>query len=87
MSKWFDRTYLPKVGAKTATTSFHSFRHSFRDTFRETDISPEIVQVLGGWVPSGTSEANYGSGYRPATLAREIEKVRYPGLDLSHLYI
>jgi len=28
----------------------------------------------------------YGSGPRPATLARAMAKVRYPGLDLEHLY-
>jgi hypothetical protein len=29
---------------------------------------------------------DYGGGFRPATLHQEIRKVRYPGLELSHLY-
>src|SRR5579862_2197588 len=84
--KWFS-DFLSKIGAKTTKTSFHSFRHCFRDALREADISPEIVHVLGGWARSSSAEANYGTGHRPATLAREIEKVRYAGLDLSYLYV
>jgi integrase len=83
-SKWFAR-FLESVGAKTARTSFHSFRHSYRDALREADISAERVRALGGWSSNRTEEI-YGSGLRPATLAREIRKVRYEGLDLSHLY-
>lgn len=83
-SKWFSR-FLLKAGAKTRNTSFHSFRHSYRDALREADISRERVQALGGWA-SGRTEDDYGSGLRPRTLAREIEKVRYD-LDLSHLYL
>lgn len=28
----------------------------------------------------------YGSGYRIGTLKEAIDRVRYSGLDLSHLY-
>src|SRR4051812_8573548 len=84
--KWFSG-YLTRIGAKTPKTSFHSFRHCFRDALREAEISSEIAKVLGGWASFGSAEAQYGTGYRPTTLAREIDKVRYSGLDLSHLYI
>jgi integrase len=84
-SKWFSR-FLDKAGAKTAKTSFHSFRHTFRDALREADISPGQVQALGGWA-SGKTEDNYGSGYRAATLQESIVKVSYPELDLTHLYV
>lgn len=85
-SKWFSR-FLAKAGAKTAKTSFHSFRHTFRDALREADISDGLVTALGGWSTSGKTQDNYGSGYRPATLAEAIAKVAYPELDLSHLDI
>jgi hypothetical protein len=45
----------------------------------------ERVRALGGWAAGGGADAGYGDGLRPSTLAAEIAKVRYPGLDLSHL--
>ena len=82
--KWFSR-FLRKAGASEPKTSFHSFRHTFRDALREADISEERVRRIGGWVGNGGADQLYGKGLRPSTLAREIKKVRYPGLDLTHL--
>ena len=84
--KWFSR-FLNRAGLKTPKTSFHSFRHCFRDALREAGIATEIVQSLGGWASSKNAEAKYGSGYRAHIIARELDKVTYPGLDLSHLYV
>jgi len=47
-------------------------------------VSRDATLAMGGWKSGGTEEL-YGGGLRPATLAREIAKVHYPGLDLSHL--
>lgn len=84
MSKRFS-TFLEAVGAKTKKTSFHSFRHSYRDALREAEIPLEAVRALGGWADDAT-DALYGMGLKPKTLYGYIEKVRYDGLDLSHLY-
>jgi integrase len=81
--KWFSR-FLTSIGAKTSKTSFHSFRHCFRDVLRDADISTERVRALGGWTSKGGAEEIYGAGHRASILAKEIEKLRYPGLDLSH---
>ncbi len=83
-SKWF-ANFLRSCGATQQRTSFHSFRHNYRDALREGNISAERVRALGGW-SSGRTEDDYGSGLRASTLAREIEKVGYEGLDLSHLH-
>jgi integrase len=83
--KWFDR-FLDRAGASAPRTSFHSTRHCFRDALREAQVSRDAVLALGGWKAGGTEEI-YGGGLRPSTLAREIAKVRYEGLDLSHLHI
>jgi integrase len=82
--KWF-RRFLDKAGASKARTSFHSFRHSYRDALREAGIYPEVAKALGGWAATETQE-EYGAGLRPKTLYNEICKVRYEGLDLSHLH-
>ncbi len=82
--RWFGR-HLSQIGAKTAKTSFHSFRHNFRDALREAGVSRDAVLALGGWAGNGGTEEIYGGGLKASTLAREIAKVKYPGLELDHL--
>jgi integrase len=88
-SAWFAR-FVAKAGASSSKTCYHSFRHGFRDALREARIDRDIALALGGWTVGGgggsasVSDA-YGSGYRIATLREAIDRVRYPGVDLSHL--
>jgi integrase len=83
-SKWFAR-FLDHLGIDDRRKGFHSFRHTFRDALREAEIPQDRVRELGGR-SSGSTEDDYGSGTRPSTLAREIAKIRYEGLDLRGLY-
>jgi integrase len=88
-SKWF-RRFLERAGASREKTCFHSFRHCYRDALREARIDHEVALALGGWSSGSGNEgsetaANYGRGYRVATLLEALEKVRYD-LDLTHLY-
>ncbi len=86
-SKWFSR-FAARAKVKTdKSKNFHSFRHTFRDALGEADVSRDAVRQLGAWAGVDTADKNYGAGLRASTLAREIEKVGYPGLDLSHLYL
>nr|WP_162559901.1 site-specific integrase [Methylobacterium radiodurans] len=89
-SKWFNdkRRFLGKLDMDVNGVSFHSFRHNYRDALREAEIGLERVRALGGWRrDSEGEEAIYGKGLKASTLYREIEKVRYAELDLSHLHI
>jgi integrase len=83
--KWFGR--FLKAGAAKPKTSFHSFPHAYRDALREANISQERARALGGWAGNGTADQLYGDGLRPSTLAKEVAKISYPGLDLSHLHL
>ncbi|KMO44300.1 hypothetical protein VQ03_03945 [Methylobacterium tarhaniae] len=88
-SKWFNdkRRFLGKLSMDVKGVSFHSFRHNYRDALREAEIGLERVRALGGWRrDSDGEEAIYGKGLKASTLYREIEKVRYVGLDLTHLH-
>ena len=84
-SKWF-RRFLEKAGAKAPKTSFHSFRHNFRDALRQIEAPLEIVSCLGGWAGSKQTRESYGDGYVEGQLKDYINKICYPGLDLSFLY-
>ena len=86
-SQWFSR-FLDSCEAKEPLTCFHSFRHCFRDGLRASGASRDISLALGGW-SNGSISADvadaYGSGFPPALLKEGIDRIRYAGLDLSHL--
>jgi integrase len=84
--KWWAR-FTVSAGAAAPRTSFHSLRHNFRDGFRDTDVPTDRVRALGGWARGNGAEEGYGAGFRPSTLAAEMAKLRYDGLDLSHLVL
>nr|WP_254444190.1 site-specific integrase [Ruegeria arenilitoris] len=81
-SKFFSR-YLERIGVKTAKTSFHSFRHNFEDACRNGEVPSNIMDALQGHAERGMA-GRYGDGrYRIDLLKENIERVEYPGLDLS----
>ncbi len=60
-------------------------RH-FIPALREADVPRDAVLALGGWANGGTKEI-YGGGLKASTSARQIVKVRYPGLDLGRIHV
>jgi hypothetical protein len=68
---------------------FHSLRHTWTDAAREAYIPQTNLERMGGGkAGAGCSAMHaYGDGYRPSTLANEMAKVQFPGLDLSHLLL
>ena len=85
LGEWFSALLKSReiVGTKLG---MHSFRHNFEDRLRAVGLHgrPE-GQALGGRKIAG-SEANYGSDFPIDSLRDALEKVSYPGLDLSHLH-
>lgn len=83
-SKWFGRFLELACGQKPKAT-FHSFRHHFRTALIAGNVQTELAEALGGWKAEGSSETEYRHGELPM-LRGAIEKIAYPGLDLSHLH-
>lgn len=78
---------ISRLGVKTdKMKTFHSFRHGFEDAMREAGIGEAVACRLTGRTDNH-SAAGYGSGHSPRRLFEEISKVRYEGLDLSHLSV
>jgi integrase len=88
-SKWFGR-YKRSLGIDNENSVFHSFRHGFKDALRAAQVSEDINDALTGH--AGGNRVARGYGWKdmvrrfgfPA-LRAAIEKVHYPGLDLSHV--
>ena len=84
-SKWFGR-YKRKVGIVDKRKVFHSFRHGFMDACRECAVPRELRDVIVGH-SNPTVAVEYGSGTYPlAPLFDAMTRVRYSGLDLTHLH-
>ncbi len=87
ISQRFSDTFLPGLGIKTDKTSLKSFRHNFVDAARNSRIPHEIIQALKGDTFKGTI-ARYGNGETDLEiLASEMKKLKFKGLDLSHLIV
>ncbi len=88
-SKWFGR-FVEKTLGSDCKATFHSFRHMFRDSARAARLPVDVVERLAGWQGKSNASsmaAHYGGGSAYLrTLAEEIARIEYPGLDLSHLY-
>lgn len=68
--------------------TFYSLRHSFRDATRVAKFSYDEVRALGGWTRGRARDAadNYGDGLPLAQLYEAIKRIRFDGLDLSHVH-
>jgi integrase len=84
-SNWFSR-YTEKVGIKNNNKSFHSFRDNFSDACENAGLSERIINRLMGHTLEGAKK-HYGKGASIEVLNDAMKKVKYCGLDLSHLYV
>lgn len=85
--------------AKLNKLVFHSFRHNFEDAAKVAGMKPEIRDMFLGHASQAaeqmrtTAEAvmagNYGSRnpFELWNLLDEMNKIRYDGLDVSHLHV
>jgi hypothetical protein len=83
--KRFRDTYLPAAIKMEPRQSFYSFRHSWRDALRRIDAQPATLQALGAWSQGKLTSDDYGDKADPDFQAQFMEKISYPGLDLSPL--
>lgn len=76
---------LKSLNIKHGRISFHSFRHCFEDGCRNSRIPLDFVNALQGHAQQGMA-GRYGNGlYGLQLLSEEMAKLKYEGLELSHL--
>jgi integrase len=89
-SKWWGFYLRTHIGIKDRDMVFHSFRHGFTDRARAAKVDAEVRKALMGHSDASTVSGGYGAKNMLArwgvnVLRDAIEKITYPGLDLSRV--
>ena len=83
----FRERFIPAEITLDERQSFYSFRHNFRDALRRIEAPPETLLAVAAWSQAGKVVSdNYGDPGNPDLHIKWVEKVSYPGLDLSFLH-
>lgn len=81
------QTLLKSVGVWVRRRKvFHSFRPTFNDAMRDAEVPAEYRAAIQGWRGQIVMDQQYGQGHKVKRLSEHVGRVRYEGLDLSHLY-
>ncbi|MGY3119778.1 integrase [Bradyrhizobium sp. S3.14.4] len=88
-SQWFGR-YLRASGVTNRAKVFHSFRHTVKDALRRGRADHEMREALIGHAQASSVSWGYGanamlSRFGAAGLSDAINRISYPGLDLSRV--
>jgi integrase len=88
-SQWFGR-HKRSLGIENESSVFHSFRHGFKDALRAAGVNEDVNDALTGHSGGNAVARSYGwkdmvRRFGFSTLNAAVEKVQYPGLDLSQL--
>lgn len=79
LGRFFNETFLVKLGIKSPELSFHSLRHTAATILYNSDVQHEMVQAIIGHAPKDITQGVYfKSGYTMQQKATAIEKIRYP---------
>jgi integrase len=89
-SKWWGRYLRNHVGVKDRNKVYYSFRHGFQDALRRTTPDEELRDALTGRSSGKSISRTYGAKamvqrWGVKALKEAIDKVSYPGLDLSRV--
>ena len=78
ISRFWNTSYLPKIGIKTDKNGFHSLRHSVIDHLKQKGIEPHFINELVGHSQGNIDLDRYGKGYNPDILFNKcVSKIIY----------
>ena len=78
ISRFWNTSYLPKIGIKTDKNGFHSLRHSAIDHLKQKGIEPHFINELVGHSQGNIDLDRYGKGYNPDILFNKcVSKIIY----------
>lgn len=85
-SQWWGRYLRGTVKVSDTRKVFHSFRHGFKEACRVSGIAAEHHDRLTGHGKGSVGDGYGGEEYPLGPLVEAMSRLRYEGLDLSHLY-
>jgi len=74
ISRFWNTSYLPKIGIKTDKNGFHSLRHSVIDHLKQKGIEPHFINELVGHSQGNIDLDRYGKRYNPDILYNKCVK-------------
>lgn len=87
-SAWWGR-YMDSIGIVDRRKVFHSFRHLVKRSLRDAGVDKTLRDALMGHAHEDVAEDygldEEGMGFSLPTLDGAMQRLSYPGLDLTHL--
>jgi integrase len=81
-TKWFPR-FLRSLGIEGV--QFHSLRHTFITAMRDAGIPEDLRMYISGHSRNTSQQDRYAKDPSSTLLKEQIDRLSYPGLDMSHL--
>lgn len=73
--KWFNEVFLPKLGLKTPSHVFHSFRHTISTRLQQANVPVALVKAIVGHRQDDiTSGTYFGEGFAIKQKEEALEK-------------
>ncbi|KZY44015.1 integrase [Roseovarius sp. HI0049] len=77
LGRWYNESFLPKLGIKKPGIVFHSFRHTMVTRLGRADVPEPIYQCIVGHARAGVTQQVYlRQGFTLRQLSEAIEKFR-----------
>ena len=74
VSRFFNQTYLPKLGIKRKGKNFHSFRHCLTNHLKQKGINENYVDELTGHKWNTMTFGTYSQKYEPKIMQRSVSQ-------------
>lgn len=77
LGRWYNESFLPKLGIKKPGIVFHSLRHTMVTRLGRADVPEPIYQCIVGHARAGVTQQVYlREGFTLRQLSEAIEKFR-----------
>lgn len=84
---WWSSYIRKDLGITRIPQPFHAFRHTFVEHGRKCKMDTDLRNIIEGHAPNSIDLRHYGNSLYPLEpLYEEIVKLKFMGLDLSHLH-
>ncbi len=79
LGRWFNDTFLDKIGLTDKGLVFHSLRHTVVTFLMQANIPEPIVKAIVGHAQAGVTQQNYfKEGYTLRQLSDALERLHWP---------